>query len=83
MRLRYGRWLLKRTDRTVSDIADACGFRDVPHFCRQFRVLFGMSPLQARASDRDELYADRMLDDAPTGLPWRPEPGVHTMQATV
>lgn len=79
VRLRYGRWLLKRTDRTVSDIADSCGFRDVPHFCRQFRVLFGMSPLQARAADRVAKPAGP--DDTANRLPWRPEANIHTMQA--
>jgi transcriptional regulator GlxA family with amidase domain len=80
VRLRYGRWLLKRTDRTVSDIADSCGFRDVPHFCRQFRALFNMSPLQARAADRSSTAAEP--EDLASNLPWRPERNVHTMCAT-
>ncbi|HYC06099.1 MAG TPA: GlxA family transcriptional regulator [Azospirillaceae bacterium] len=74
VRLRYGRWLLGRTERTVSDIADACGFRDVAHFCRQFRAFFKMSPLQARAADRAQPAT--ALED----LPWRPEGAVHTLR---
>jgi transcriptional regulator GlxA family with amidase domain len=52
LRLRYGRSLLKGTDRTVRDIANSCGFRAAAHFCREFKALFKMSPSEARALDR-------------------------------
>lgn len=74
VRLRYARWLLRRTDRTVAEIGESCGFRDSAHFCRQFRVFFGISPMQSRLLDRKGTAP-------PAGpLPWRPEPDLHTLQ---
>jgi transcriptional regulator GlxA family with amidase domain len=51
-RLQHARWLLMTTNRGVLEIGKNCGFRDSPHFCRQFRKRFGISPLQARRIDR-------------------------------
>jgi transcriptional regulator GlxA family with amidase domain len=77
VRLRYGLWLLKRTDRSVNDIAESCGFRDPPHFCRRFRELFGMSPLQARSADPQDSDA---LQDENAHLPWQPELNVYPLR---
>ena len=44
MRLRYARWLIGNTDRSVTDIAHAAGFADCAHFSRQFKETYGASP---------------------------------------
>lgn len=43
-RLRQGHWLLTETDRSVTDIAQECGFADASHFSRRMRKEFGASP---------------------------------------
>lgn len=70
LRLRYARWLLESTARSVTDIALDAGFSDCAHFSRQFKALHGSSPSFARegmrrnaASAADESWADH--DRAP------------------
>lgn len=60
--LSFGRWLLERRllachgalsdaaqrDRTISDIAFACGFGDLSHFSKAFRARFGETPRDMR-----------------------------------
>lgn len=48
IRLKYGRWLLVNTDRSITDIAYECGFSDSSHFSRWFKSAFGQSPAAAR-----------------------------------
>ncbi|MCU4161079.1 GlxA family transcriptional regulator [Acidiphilium sp. AL] len=48
LRLRYARWLLENTSRSVTDIALDAGFSDCAHFSRQFKSLHGLSPSHAR-----------------------------------
>ncbi len=48
IRLRYGRWLLTNTDRSVTAIAHESGFSDSSHFSRWFRARFGTSPTTVR-----------------------------------
>ena len=48
IRLKYGRWLLTNTDRSVTDIAHACAFSDGSHFSRWFKKFFGASPAAIR-----------------------------------
>jgi len=47
-RLRQGHWLLTQTTRTVTDIAQACGFADASHFSRRMRQSFGATPQALR-----------------------------------
>lgn len=49
LRLRYGLWLLVHSPRTVTAIAQDCGFADTAHFCREFRREYGKSPSSVRA----------------------------------
>jgi len=48
LRLRYARWLLDTTNRSVTDIALEAGFSDCAHFSRQFKALHGVAPTRAR-----------------------------------
>lgn len=44
LRLRYARWLIGNTDRSVTEIAHEAGFADCAHFSRQFKETYGSSP---------------------------------------
>lgn len=48
LRLRYGYWLLRETNRSTADISIECGFTDNAHFSRRFREMFQCTPAQAR-----------------------------------
>ena len=48
-RIHAAEYLLRTTDRTVTDIALSCGFSDGPHFTRYFRRETGCTPTQFRA----------------------------------
>ena len=43
-RIKHACQLLRQTDKTVSDIAYACGFTDPKYFGRCFKQSTGMSP---------------------------------------
>ncbi len=49
-RIRMAREQLAYTDKPVAEIADACGYRNVEHFCRQFRQQTGFTPGAFRRS---------------------------------
>ena len=49
LRLNRARQLLLQTDRSIMDIAVACGFQSPPHFSRRYRALFGHAPSAERA----------------------------------
>ncbi len=48
VRLAHAQQLLRRTDRTISSVAAACGFRSLPHFTSRYKALFGVPPRLAR-----------------------------------
>jgi transcriptional regulator GlxA family with amidase domain len=50
LRLRYARWLLENTHKSITDVATETGFCDGAHFSRQFREHFGMTPSEVRVS---------------------------------
>lgn len=52
IRLRYARWLLDHTSRSVTDIALEVGFSDCAHFSRQFKAMVGQSPTALRRGGR-------------------------------
>ncbi len=49
LRLKYARWLLDNTERSVTDIALEAGFSDCAHFSRHFKALHGVTPSDVRA----------------------------------
>ncbi len=57
LRLRYARWLLDNTKRSVTDIAFESGFSDCAHFSRQFKALHGFNPTETRGHRRPEVFA--------------------------
>jgi transcriptional regulator GlxA family with amidase domain len=63
LRLRYARWLLENTERSITDVAFETGFSDSAHFSRQFKDFFGATPSSARSFHR------RPLDEAAASLP--------------
>jgi len=50
IRLSYGLWLLQNTERSITDIAQECGFADTAHFSRAFRMAFDKRPTEVRAT---------------------------------
>jgi len=52
LRLRYADWLLKNTDRGITDIALDAGFADCAHFSRQFKAAHGFAPSEQRGFSR-------------------------------
>jgi len=48
LRMRYARWLVENTDRSVTEIAIDAGFADCAHFSRQFKDAYGLSPSNRR-----------------------------------
>lgn len=53
-RLTLAKHLLMNTEQPVSQVADACGFKDASNFIRRFRAQFGCSPLQFRHSNQPD-----------------------------
>jgi len=47
-RVAYAKYLLRKTDQTMAEIATECGFFDQSHFTRTFGKLEGVSPLKYR-----------------------------------
>ncbi|MBB3772368.1 transcriptional regulator GlxA family with amidase domain [Angulomicrobium tetraedrale] len=66
LRLRYARFLLDTTGRSVTDIALEAGFSDCAHFSRQFKAQHGFTPSDARAQSPGpmarNLAAQRLFD---------------------
>lgn len=49
-RIEKAKWLLTGSTESVKDISEALGYKNVTHFCRQFKTLTGLSPTQYRNS---------------------------------
>ncbi len=47
-RITQAKLLLLRTDSSISEIGERCGYNNVEHFCRQFKRIEGISPAKYR-----------------------------------
>ncbi len=54
IRLSFGKWLLKNTDKSVTEIAFECGFSDASHFSRWFKNSFDMTPVFFRKNQESK-----------------------------
>lgn len=45
-RLDFGRYLLEKTDKSVTEVVLDCGFKNTSHFSRAFKKTYGHPPLQ-------------------------------------
>jgi len=50
LRLRYARWLLENTHKSITEVAVDTGFCDCAHFSRRFREHFDMPPSKVRSA---------------------------------
>jgi len=57
-RLHHAKDQLKVTTKSIREIAEACGYNNVEHFCRQFRQYNGCTPGQFRKSCTNKKEAD-------------------------
>ncbi len=53
IRLKNARLLLLQTNKSIIDIALACGFVSAPHFSKCYRDFFNISPRQERHKPKD------------------------------
>jgi transcriptional regulator GlxA family with amidase domain len=67
LRLKYARWLLDHSERSVTDIALESGFSDCAHFSRQFKAFHGLSPSEIRLRDRCAAFDDESGLTTPPG----------------
>jgi transcriptional regulator GlxA family with amidase domain len=58
LRLRYARWLVENTERSVTEIAIDAGFADCAHLSRQFKETYGESPTARRLQPQSEPEGD-------------------------
>ena len=54
-RLKLAASMLAYSERSISDVADACGFSDASYFTKTFRQSFGETPKEYRNRFKDEL----------------------------
>ncbi|WP_171691828.1 helix-turn-helix domain-containing protein [Paenibacillus germinis] len=52
LRIQHAQELLKQGDYTMEDIAQFCGFSDVPHFSNAFKKITGETPEQFNTLNR-------------------------------
>ena len=58
LRLKKARQLLLQTDKSIAEVAIACGFVSAPHFSKSYRDLFNTSPRDERQLRRSHLQRD-------------------------
>jgi transcriptional regulator GlxA family with amidase domain len=59
MRVQYAEWLLTSTDRSLTEIALACGYADLAHFSRSYKSAYGMSPSAWREVYKEAILTER------------------------
>lgn len=50
-RLKEAAKLLATTEMKVTTISEQCGFHDAPYFCRKFKEVYGISPIEYRKNN--------------------------------
>jgi len=50
-RLKKAAKLLAATEMKVITISEQCGFHDAPYFCRKFKEVYGISPIEYRKNN--------------------------------
>lgn len=50
LRIQRGARMLRKSRKSIAEIAMACGFHDQPHFCRTFKAATGHTPSHFRAA---------------------------------
>ena len=53
MRLAHGHWSLHHTSMSIAQVAHVYKFSDASHFTRMHRLLYGLTPAQARELGED------------------------------
>ncbi|MGH1543854.1 MAG: GlxA family transcriptional regulator [Arenicella sp.] len=56
LRLKRARQLLLQTDKSIVDVAVACGFVSAPHFSKSYRDLFDIPPSMERQLRREQMF---------------------------
>lgn len=59
MRIQYAEWLLFSTQKSLTEIALACGYADLAHFSRSCKSACGMSPSAWREAHKNQAPAER------------------------
>ena len=54
-RIEYGRYLLQKTDKSVTEAALDCGLKNHSHFSRVFKDQYGISPVEAKKTSEQNL----------------------------
>jgi transcriptional regulator GlxA family with amidase domain len=54
VRIHAARELLEKSDRTITDIAQSCGFYDHSHFTKTFKLIMSCTPFSYRKSHRSK-----------------------------
>jgi len=52
-RIEYSVQLLRHSDKNIKEIASACGFSNISHFNRVFKLHTGKTPVELRKENRD------------------------------
>ncbi|SEJ76079.1 GlxA family transcriptional regulator [Paraburkholderia diazotrophica] len=55
VRVRVAVWLLRRSRKSISDVAEVCGFTDVSHLGRELKRVVGITPKECRDMDARKL----------------------------
>jgi AraC family transcriptional regulator, exoenzyme S synthesis regulatory protein ExsA len=53
-RIEYGRYLLQKTDKSVTDIALDCGLKNHSHFSRVFKEQYGITPIETKKASQQK-----------------------------
>jgi AraC family transcriptional regulator, exoenzyme S synthesis regulatory protein ExsA len=54
-RLEYGRYLLQKTDKSVTEVVLDCGLKNHAHFSRAFKGQYGISPVEVKKTPKQNL----------------------------